>query len=355
MWVRAALAACLVLLGGSAARADPLTGTLRVDRAPGAEACPDVDALRAEVEALAGASILSGPEPRDVTLDLRVAPAKPGGFEATIVLSGKRTGERSLEDIGPGCDVLARGLTVTIAILLEAGPGVPVALPPPPPPPAPPPPAAIPWWRRYYLLPAIDAPKPIASADEGIPPIVASVGAIYDSATLVSDAAGLVLGVDAYIPYASFGLAFVWLPQERVERDFFRVGYAYAAGRTRACVRDPFIEQFGLAACARFAAGRRTANLESTSTGKTDQSHGAYLAVGPQLEISRRVIGPLGVYADFGVDFPVLQDDLTVTDPVGGAVLRQPDQVISFETGLGVRFWLEPPKPGPPATEKKGP
>lgn len=344
MWVRAALASCLVMLGAARARAEPVTGSLTVERAPGAEACPDAQAIGAEVESLAGAAILSGPDPRDVTVELRIAPSPRGGFSATIVLGGKRSGERSLEDVGPGCDVLARGIAVTLAILLAAEPGAP-ARPGPPPKPTPPPAAAIPWWRRYYLLPAIDAPKPTPPGDEGIPPIVASVGAIYDSATLISDTAGLVLGVDAYIPYASFGLAFVWLPREEVERSSLRVRYAYAAGRTRACVRDPFIEQFGLAACARFVAGRRTADLESIVTGKTDQSHGAYLALGPQVEISRRVVGPFGVYADLGLDFPVLQDEIVVSAPA--AVLRQPDRVISFETGIGVRFWLEPAKAAP--------
>jgi len=257
-----------------------------------------------------------------------------------MVVSGKRSGERRLADVGPGCDVLARGLVVTLTIVLEAGPAAPVDLPPPPPTGPPP----TPWWRRYYLLPAIDAPRPSPVVDEGIPPIVASLGAIYDSATLISDTAGAVLGVDAYIPYASFGVAFIWLPKEQVDLDFFHVNYAFAGGRTRACVRDPFIEQFGLAGCARFTAGRRTANLESTREGGGDQNHGAYLAVGPQLEISRRIVGPFGVYADLGMDFPVLQDDLTVTEGAAGTVLPYPEQVVSFDTGLGVRFWLEPAK-----------
>lgn len=344
MWLRAgalAVTLALISLPGEVARADPLTGRLHVERAAGAEACPDAEALRAEVEALAGSKILSGPDPRDVTIDLRVAPAPKGGFEAIILLSGKRAGERRLEDVGPGCDVLARGLTVTLAILLEAGPGAPV-LPVPPPPKAALP--AIPWWRRYYLMPAIEAPKPVASEYEGIPPIVASLGAIYDSATLISDTGGVALGVDGYIPYASFGVEFVWLPREELDRGFFQVTYAYAAGRTRACVRDPFIEQFGLAACARFVAGRRTANLESTRKVELDQDHGAYLALGPQVEISRRVVGPVGLYANLGIDFPVLQDELTVRDPVAGVAFRVPEQVVSFETGVGVRFWLEPPK-----------
>jgi hypothetical protein len=336
-----AISIAVCAFGAGSAHADPLKGTLTVERAAGAEACPDQEALRVEVEQLAGAPILSGSEPRDVSLDLRIAPAPKGGFSAVIRVSGKRTGERQLEDVGPGCDVLARGLVVTLAILLEAGPGAP--LPPPEKKPAGPPP--VPWWRKYYLLPAIDAPQPVAPTDEGIPPIVASLGALYDSGTLASDAVGASLAVDAYIPYASFGVAFVWLPVEQVDLDSYYVSYAYAAGRIRACARDPFIEQFGLSGCLRLVAGRRTASLVTDGAGTGDQNHGAYLALGTQLEISRRIVGPFGIYADFGLDFPALQDELRVIDPDGDGALDDPDHVVTFDTGIGVRFWLEPARP----------
>ncbi len=333
----------------NAALAEPLTGSLTVERALGAEACPDQQALVTEVEQIAGAPILSGTAPPDVTLALRIGPATPSGFSAVITVAGKRNGERTLDDVGPGCDVLARGLAVTIAILLEAGPG---ALPEPSPP-EPPGPAPIPWWRRYYLLPAIEAPVPEAPEDEGIPPIVASIGGTYDSATLASDTAGLTLGVDTYIKYVSFGVGFVWLPKEQLDVGSFHIDYAYAGGRVRACVRDPFIEQFGIAGCARFSAGRRTATLVSEATEGRDDNHGAYLSLGPQVEISRRLIGPFGIYADFAADFPLLQADLTVTDPVGGARVDDPEQLVSFDAGIGVRFWLEPPRPEPKPETKR--
>lgn len=137
----------------------------------------------------------------------------------------------------------------------------------------------------------------------------------------------------------------MWLPKEQVELNTFHVDYAYAGGRIRACARDPFIEQFGLLGCARFSAGRRTATLVNDITEERDENHGAYLSIGPQLEISRRIVGPFGVYADFAVDFPALQADLTVIDPSSGTVLDDPEQVVSFDMGLGVRFWLEPPRP----------
>lgn len=344
--MRHAACAVAVFIGAygareSAALAEPLTGSLTVERALGAEACPDQEALIVEVEQIAGAPILSGTARPDVTLALRIVPLTPSGFSAVMVVGGKRNGERTLDDVGPGCDVLARGLAVTIAILLEAGPG---ALPAPVAPPEPPGPAPIPWWRRYYLLPAIEAPKPVANEDEGIPPIVASIGGTYDSATLPSDTAGLTLGVDTYLKYVSFGVGFVWLPKEQLELNTFHVDYAYAGGRVRACVRDPFIEQFGLSGCARFSAGRRTATLVSELADAGDDNHGAYLSLGPQIEISRRLIGPFGIYADFAADFPLLQADLTVADPVGPAVIDDPEQVVSFDAGIGVRFWLEPPK-----------
>ncbi|NUO54990.1 MAG: hypothetical protein HOV80_39630 [Polyangiaceae bacterium] len=345
--MRHAASAVAVFIGAycareSAALAEPLTGSLTVERALGAEACPDQQALVTEVEQIAGAPILSGTGAADVTLALRITPATPSGFSAVLVVSGKRNGERTLDDVGPGCDVLARGLAVTIAILLEAGPG---AVPEPPKPPEPPGPPPVPWWRKYYLLPAIEAPPPVPAEDEGIPPIVASIGATYDSATLSSDAVGLTLGVDTYIKYVSFGVGFVWLPKEQRDLNTFHVDYAYAGGRVRACARDPFIEQFGISACARFSAGRRTATLVNELTDAHDDNHGAYLSLGPQVEISRRLVGPFGIYADVAADFPLLQADLTVADPVGGTVIDDPEHVVSIDIGIGVRFWLEPPRP----------
>ncbi len=101
------------------AGAAPLSAKLDVDRAPGAESCPDADALKKQVEALAGAPILSPQTPADLAVRVRIVP-KDRGFRAEVFASGARNGERALEDSGPGCEGLGRGLVVILALLLDA-------------------------------------------------------------------------------------------------------------------------------------------------------------------------------------------------------------------------------------------
>ncbi len=332
-----AFGAALVLLA-RVVGAEPLKGTLRVERAAGAEACPSADKLRAEVEALAGAPILSGePEPDRVNIVVTVAPAKLG-FTATVRTTGVRPGERTIEDSGPGCEVLTRGLVVILALLVDApleGPR-----------PAPVQPRRAPQPQPVFILPEVPTLRPEERATR-VPPLIGSIGPVYATGLLPSDAAGLALAFEGYLPLVSFGGSIVWLPRDvREVRDHEAID-SYVGARARVCARQPDLDQYGIAACLRFGAGRRASELVRARSDRTlDESDGGYVAPGGELEISRRIVGPLGVYANFGLDFAVVNDPVTLE--TAEVTVPSDDPGLSFDMGVGLRFWLEPETPAAP-------
>lgn len=333
VWPAAAVAACL--FGARAAHAQPLPSRLHVHRAAGAESCPDEEELKKQVEALAGMPILSRDGEPELFLHVRIAP-QGEGFRAEVKQSGFRTGTRALEDSGPGCDGLGRGLAVILALLLDAPLG---ARPPPAPTPsgpAPSPGAPLP----LYVLPEVP-PLPEEKPTPKFPPLMGSIGPVYVTGIVPSDAAGLTLAFEGYLPLVSFGASVLWIPHEPRALEGTSAKYTYAGARTRACARQPDLAQYGLAACLRFGAGLRSGELTDARTEEIlDDADGAYVAFGGELEISRRIVGPLGVYANLGVDVAVVQDELTLA---WQDVVVDPDEKgVSFDTGVGIRFWLQP-------------
>ncbi len=343
--VRARVSAALAvacLSSPAVALADPLSGSLQVERAAGAETCADADALRRDVEALAGSPILTSAEQPDVTITVRIKP-KGSGFQAVVVAGGARQGERLLEDSGPGCDVLGHGLVVIVALLLDAPVEPPGNKQGPPVPPSHAPPV-----MGMYVLPEVP-PLPEEKAAPLFPPLMGSIGPAYVTGIVPSDAAGMTVSFEGYLPLVSFGASIVWIPHEPTEPGAV---YSYVGARTRACARQPDLEQYGIAACLRFGAGLRSATLEDPASEVVlDEASGAYAALGGQLEISRRIVGPLGVYADFGVDVAVAGDALDLA--AGKLVVTSDEPGISFDAGFGLRFWLQPePEPeGPDMSE----
>ncbi len=345
--VRVWLAVSLVVwsvLGGRVAWAQPQAqppqppiARLAVDRSTGAESCPDADELKAQVEALAGEPILSRDGEPELELRVRITSAKEG-FRAEVTARGARSGKRALEDSGPGCDGLGRGLAVILALMLDAPLG---ARPAPPPTDTgrPRPPLMSPG-PLYVLpeVPIVPEEKPAAR----FPPLMGSIGPAYVTGIVPSDAAAMVLAFEGYLPLVSFGASVVWIPQDTRDIEQTEATYTYVGARTRACARQPDLEQYGLAACLRFGAGLRSADLTNKNDEVLDEIDGAYVAFGGELEISRRIVGPFGVYADLGLDVAVVQDELALES---GDIRVIPDELgISFDSGVGIRFWLQPEK-----------
>jgi len=118
---RAALCIALATLALSrAAGADAPLPALIVTRSPGAQDCPDADALAREVARMNGRPSLDPSARKTAHTWLHVEINRGGdGYAAVIRAEGKRTGERQLSDTGPSCDNLAEALALTLAIVLD--------------------------------------------------------------------------------------------------------------------------------------------------------------------------------------------------------------------------------------------
>jgi hypothetical protein len=116
-----ALSAC-VGLAASRAGAAPLSAELTVARAAGADDCPDEVILARIIERIVSPDA-SGPLVRPGG-DVRAAVSFARGastYEATLLLTGKREGRRTLTDTGATCTALGRAVGITMALLLDAG------------------------------------------------------------------------------------------------------------------------------------------------------------------------------------------------------------------------------------------
>lgn len=311
------------------ARAAGARASLAVHREVGAETCANTDELAALVESVAGSRVITGPEPKPIHLDVRIR-REGGGYKSVIELSGARSGTRALDDEGPGCDVLSQALAVTISVLLDTAVDV---EPPPPKPRAPEPPPPTP----------VLAPPPLPPKSP-VPPLTITTGALFDFGTLDGSSGGFVVSAEAVIPIVSFGLSFVALPYAERARPSSLVVYRFLAGRARFCTRQPYLESFGASACGGLVAGARKAESRlGDSSFETDE--GAYVAALLMIEVSRRIVGPVGLYADLGLTVPFFKEPIDVTTP-GGLVVHPDDAAVTLQMGVGVRFWIEDPAEG---------
>jgi len=310
--------------------------SLKVERQPGALGCPSEEVLRTELEALAAAPSFESSDLPQVVVLVQIRPLG-GGFAAEIELSGARSGERTLEDEGPGCEVLTQALVVTIAILLDSEPESPAIPKPSVTQPAVPKPAD----RDYFSLPAVPLVPPARPKPASFPLLTASLAAVYDFGTLDDDAGGLTLAAEFFVSYLTVGAGLVWLPDDRVELSNQTIHYGLIAGRARMCSRPPFAEPFGFSLCSGFLAGQRRGSLSPLGDEETSTSLGAYVAFESNLELSRRVTGPFGLFASLGFGAPVLREPIEVPVPGLGRALPLAAQPATFQTAAGVRFWLD--------------
>lgn len=289
------------------ATAEP-KATLSVQRGVGAETCADSTELRSLIEAIAGAGTIAD-QKAPLHLDVRIIKTRKA-FVATIDLTGKRKGTRTIEEAGPGCEVLAQALAVSISVLLdEVEPVVPE---PPPDPQAPPPPVFKDEWK---LEPFVDPSEKPEEPTGYRPPLTLSAAGFYDFGTVTSaSAGGLVLAADLYIPIVSFGVAFVGIPHVERGTGSSRVSQ-FLGARARVCTREPYFEMFGASVCFGVIAGERK------------PPRVAYVSLPIQLEVSRRVVGPFGVFADLSVTPAITR-------------YRRSDEPVTFQMGAGVRFWM---------------
>ncbi len=342
------LAFFLLIVGWFApqrAQGEPQRATLTLTREPGANACMGGAELAKQVDLLAGTPVIASTA--GIAVSVTIRPEK-NGYRAHIVLTGDRAGERTLDDDGPGCEVLGRALVVTIAILLDAGPAASVAQPTAPSvpsapslPSAPPtrPPSARPRPpspNEYFVLPeipkTIERPRPRGSRMT----LSGSAAAIYDVGTLVDDAGGFTIGAELWIPHFGIGAGLMILPLDRLTLGEREVDYRLVAARVELCSKPPFELPFGIAVCSGLLAGERHALASGAAA-----TSAALVTFETRLELSRRFLGPFGVFATAGFQAPVLHESVAVKLPRRSEPIRGPDAGVTFQTGLGARFWLD--------------
>jgi hypothetical protein len=109
----------VTLLALPVAAATELAGaTLEVQRAPGAEACPDAELLSEQTLAFG-----TSPAQPTARMRVRVAFSRVGQrYQAVIHTSGRTHGSRQVLDDGPGCGPLATATSLVLAVLLDLRP-----------------------------------------------------------------------------------------------------------------------------------------------------------------------------------------------------------------------------------------
>jgi len=101
------------------ASAAPLTATIHVQRAAGAESCPDADALTGKVERILQRTLSApGSASDSLEVEVRFGRDEPELF-AEVRSLGAKPGERKLRDRGRSCAALGEAVSVAIALLLD--------------------------------------------------------------------------------------------------------------------------------------------------------------------------------------------------------------------------------------------
>jgi hypothetical protein len=306
-------------------RAEDTPRELTVERAQGADACPDAPAFEALVRAHLGAG---DHEAKLGQLRVRFERSGPGHRALVHVVEGA---ERVLDDPDPRCNALATGLAIAAAALLDA-----MSAPQTDPPAGPAEPSAPrakrPALPRYYLLPAIDPVPPRALPPRPALPISLAMGARMSSGVLRASSTALDVLVDAYLRDVTFGAGLQWAPDDRLVHPGHVVRYAYVLGTARACLRWPWEEEFGTNLCATIHAGERTANQDPAG----ESTSGLWVAPGAELDVSRRVVGPAGLYAAIASTVPV------VASPIDLDLRLEPTRApVTVELAVGLRIWFD--------------
>jgi hypothetical protein len=336
---RAILAALVISslapLEMGAAPADP-PAPFRVQKMPGAEACPDAFTLAEATNGAMHRTALDAQPVEDEPQGVHIVvdfDHDDDGFHATIrVLGGDRAGERSLSDPGAKCDDLAQAVAITLAVMLDEGLG-----PPAPPPPAPSP---LPIAPSTAVSPASVAAAE-ASANFTLAPratpralgldVAVSGGALFG--VVRSAAPYFALEFDATFARAlRFGVGGVGvLPQQfdEVKGGFAEV--SLLAAEAFACAR---VVSFGTNVdgdlCALVLAGGVRGRTEGLAV--NDDRTRPWLAGGASARVDGRLAGPFG----WTVLGAALAQRLRESFEVQGAGAVYEPAIVAFSLGFGL-------------------
>lgn len=300
-----ALAKCLVpvvLLATLEAEAWGQTASvLAVERRPGAEGCPDVDALTSRVEHIRGHAA------DDVAVSYQITFAHDDSFSAIIRSSPDGTGVRTLEDRGATCAALAQATAVTLALLLDSDSA---PADPPTPPPAVPAPAPKPPLVTTVASPerssAVDATLTVGGS--------AMAGVIKDLAPALSGEAGI------NIARWHMGLGVWGAPPQDVALGPGVVRESLVGGVAQICYAPWRSDPFAVDVCSGGYFARLTA--EGRNYSSTAEQTRSWLAI--PLEMGANYgAGPVGVQLAAAALFPVQRQNFKI-DNLGVAYESTP-------------------------------
>jgi hypothetical protein len=269
---------------------------LSVERAMGAEDCPDVDTLSARIASIRGrAGASSG-------ASYAVSFSHTGDTYTAIIRSGPNgESQRVLEGHGAACAALAQATAVTLALLFDSEPeSAPAPKPEPPPPP-----------------PPVKAPDPLT---EPVPSEQHERGARIDST--VSLGAAALIGVlrpvapaftgelGLHVARFRVGLGALWSPSQSFTLEPGTVHESLLSGTARTCFALTRSESLSLDLCSGLFVGVMTAQADGFT--RNDRRVRSWLAVPLELSLAQ-LSGPVGwelsgvalgdlVHHDFEVD-----------------------------------------------------
>jgi hypothetical protein len=92
---------------------------LSVEKATGAEQCPEQQELERRVEQILRQPLGELINAAALTIDVRFERTPENAFSARVIATGPKPGRRLLRDSSPTCDALGEAVSVTIALLLD--------------------------------------------------------------------------------------------------------------------------------------------------------------------------------------------------------------------------------------------
>ena len=261
--------------------AGPQSVSFDLSRGPGAERCPDRDALAAQVE-------LRLAQPREsphvpVADHVEIAVVRSGNnYVATISTLGLDSGTRRLVDTSQDCAGLAEALSLMLAMIAD---GRPLSAEKPPEVVAPIRPRR-PWELGAGVLGA--------GSILGAPTLGYSVDVLWHP-----------------WPHVATGLMGIWMPSRSIERGPGATKVSVEAGLARGCWEIlPFGGRFFPSLCGEFGAGV----LQGTGEGYLDAKSAlrSWLAAGGSARAGIRIYKSLAMTAYAGCLFPLRNEQLTI-------------------------------------------
>jgi hypothetical protein len=305
----------LAVAGPARAVDDPPGARLSWVRAEGADACPAVDAVAAQVTQLLGRDPFVGPAAQEVEVLVERADER---WRARLYLRNEShvvTGAREIIDDGPNCEALATAVALAVALGIDP-------------------------TATATATPAAVAPPPVARPAHRSPRATRGGTVTLGLHAQLGLAPGSLLGVELSAePWAHGRLGLrigaIFLPEARVNRAGGDVAFGATALSIAGCVDVVRGTQAAMAACATAVAGAVHAVAADLVAAPSTQR--GWLGLGVSLRLDVAIAGPL--FAEARIDGTALP--LRVQFNRQGdteAVFEQAPVALSGFLGLGLSF-----------------